>query len=84
MIRKLSDFDDELPRKYKNKDCDLIDISGWNVYDRINFKACNDIFDLDAEERDALEDMIIEDFAERVRRMSDENLIDTSVEYGAF
>lgn len=84
MIRKLSDFDDDLPIKYKDKNCELIDISGWNVYDRINFKACNDIFDLDAEERDALEDMIVEDFAERVRRMNDEQLIEVAVDYGAF
>jgi len=57
------------------------DIS-MSVEERLSYKARNEIFKLDHEEREALEDMILDGVGEEIRRATDERLINMAEDYG--
>ncbi len=53
-----------------------------DVYTRISVKAHNESKELDSEEREKLEDLILESLTERVTRVSDEILLQMGLEEG--
>jgi len=53
-----------------------------SVYDRITFKCKEDFTELTGNERTTLEDMIIEDTAVYVTRVSDQKLMELAIERG--
>lgn len=57
-------------------------IEAMSLWDRIEYKAQNEINNLSAEERDALEDKMIEGFSERITKITDEELLQEASERG--
>ena len=53
-----------------------------DVYTRISYKAHNAITYLDLDERDKLENLAIEYFAEDIRKMDDEKLLQYAMDKG--
>ena len=53
-----------------------------SIYDRIEYKCKNDFIELSREERDKLENMIIEDTGEMVTRVTDERLMEVALTRG--
>lgn len=57
-------------------------LENLSVYERISYKANNSINKLSYDEREKLEDLLIEKFAREVRGMDDESLLNMAVDKG--
>ena len=57
-------------------------IDSKNVYERIYYKCRNNICKLDAEERDALEDLLVDNFCNKLMDMNDEELMQSAKDRG--
>ncbi len=53
-----------------------------DVYTRIAYKARHEIHNLDAEERDKLEDLLIDNFSSTVTKINDEALLQFGMDKG--
>lgn len=57
-------------------------ISNLSVYERISHKARNAINNLSADEREILEDQLIESYSSRIAKLTDEDLLQYAMDKG--
>ena len=52
------------------------------VYDRLHYKMHGEINELDTQERNVLEDMLLDHYAQRITKVSDEILLQIAADEG--